>query len=212
MSIFNLFKRRRSKQSKRPNGMIAYFQLEDWWIEEFSDEERRLIEEVYQPMGGGSLTSGHIRSTSNNSVAFLHTLAGWFQKSEHRHIARKCLEKSESLADNHTRPLDFHFLLSNKVSTLYKDRNNSPDGLEKAIEACNQHIDFAEDAKAAFEKEYHGQPLPTHVGFHQLAIVLEKQKKYQDAINLVEKAKSQGWSGDWDKRIERCAKKRAKKD
>lgn len=127
-------------------------------------------------MSGGSLTSGHMRSTSNTSVAFLHTLAGWFQNSEHRHIARKCLEKSESLTDNYTRPLDLHFLLSNKVSTLYKDRDNSPDGLEKAIEACNQHIDFAEDAKVAFEKEYHGQPLPSHAGFHQLAIVLEKQK------------------------------------
>ena len=187
--------------------MIAYFKLGDWWGEAFSDEERSLIESIYQPMGGGSLTSGDIQSTSNTDVAFLQTLAGWFQKKEYRHIATKCLQKSQSLVDESTRPLDFHFLLSNQVSTLYKDRNDSPNGLEKAIAACEQQIEFAVDAKAAFEKEYKGHSLPSHVGFRQLAIVLEKQKKYEDAITLVKKAKSQGWSGDWDKRIERCLKK-----
>ncbi len=205
MSIFSFFKG--NKQSKKPKGMIAYFQLEDWWNEEFSDEERQLIEEVYQPMGGSSLTSGDIRSTSISSIAFLHTLAGWFQKSEHRYIAQKCLKKAESLVDTNTRALDLHFLLSNKITTLYKDRDNSPDGLERAIEACKQQIDFAEEAKAAFEKEYNGHSLPSHVGYRQLAIVLEKQKKFTEAIDLVEIAKSQGWSGDWDKRIERCTKK-----
>ena len=134
MSIFSFFKG--NKRSKKPKGMIAYFQLEDWWNEEFSDEERRLIEEVYQPMGGSSLTSGDIRSTSNSSIAFLHTLAGWFQKSEHRYIAQKCLKKAESLVDTNTRALDLHFLMRKIRAQRHKDITDIP--LLKVVNATSQ--------------------------------------------------------------------------
>jgi hypothetical protein len=36
---------------------------------------------------------------------------------------------------------------------------------------------------------------------------MEKQKNYEETIRLSNIAKSQGWNGDWDKRIEKCKKK-----
>ncbi len=41
----------------------------------------------------------------------------------------------------------------------------------------------------------------------QLAIVREKQKNYTEAIRIAKEALSQGWSGDWERRIVRCKNK-----
>ncbi len=58
-----------------------------------------------------------------------------------------------------------------------------------------------------FKKEWGDATLPSHVGYKQLAIILEKEKKYDKAIALCNQAKREGWNDDWDKRIERCEKK-----
>jgi len=36
---------------------------------------------------------------------------------------------------------------------------------------------------------------------------LTNEKKWQEVIRLAEQAKSKGWAGDWDKRIEKARKK-----
>jgi hypothetical protein len=58
-----------------------------------------------------------------------------------------------------------------------------------------------------FFKEYKESPLPSHKGYQQLAIILEKQGKLEEAIKLCKQAAEQGWAGDWEKRVERYRKK-----
>ena len=99
-----------------------------------------------------------------------------------------------------------HFFYSTKLEVFYKDRDLRPNGLELAIQSCEQQIANAPAAATAFKQKYDGN-LPAHKGYSQLAIILEKQKRYDEAISLCEKAKSQGWAGDWDKRLERCDKR-----
>lgn len=53
--------------------------------------------------------------------------------------------------------------------------------------------------------------MPTHMGFRRIAINLERQGDLEGAIATCQAARRQGWSGDWDKRIERCQGKMAKK-
>ncbi|MEI8332169.1 MAG: hypothetical protein WCF90_11075 [Methanomicrobiales archaeon] len=50
-----------------------------------------------------------------------------------------------------------------------------------AIEACKQQKSISEKAKRAFLKEYNA-PLPSHGGYLQLYIILEKQKNYDEVI------------------------------
>jgi hypothetical protein len=52
--------------------------------------------------------------------------------------------------------------------------------------------------------------LPGHKGYQQLAVILEKQGRFQEAIDLCTQAAQQGWGGDWEHRIERNAKRLAK--
>ena len=195
-------------KSKKTKGLIGYFGLESWWLSEFSDDERRHIAETFQPLGssGDSLTSGDITYTSQTAVGLLQNLAGWFSKEKDRPIAYKLMEKAEELAETEGSVLDAHFLYGQKLAIYYQDRE-TPGCLEKAIKACKQQIALAEKAAKAFRREYKDSPLPSHKGYQQLAIILEKQGKFDETIELCRKADKQGWAGDWEKRIERCRKK-----
>jgi hypothetical protein len=51
------------------------------------------------------------------------------------------------------------------------------------------------------------EELGIHTGYYRLCIIREKEKNWQEVIRLAEQAKSEGWVGDWDKRIERAHKK-----
>lgn len=192
-------------------GSIAYYDLISWWISEFTPEEQNLIASKYQPMGGSgySLIEGKISSSSQSAAEFLLYLAGWFNDKENRHLARKILLKSESLLNKSNQVLSVHFFLQQKIEIFYKDRENS-ESYEIALQACRDQISLAPQAAKAFLSNYKDSPLPSHRGYQQLAIALEKEGLFQEAINTCNLAKSQGWAGDWEKRIERNNKKLAK--
>ena len=54
--------------------------------------------------------------------------------------------------------------------------------------------------------------LPQHLGFRQLAIILEKRGEFEEAIQISKRAQAQGWNGDWEKRIARCDARIAKRN
>jgi hypothetical protein len=195
------------KSSKRIQGSIGYFGLEDWWLTAFSDDERHYIQATFQPLGssGNSLTTGIISYTSETVVGMLGSLAGWFYRKEDRAIAHKILDKAVELSSD-APVLDVHFLYQQMIETYYKDRDNS-EYLNKAIEACRRQIALAPEAAKEFQAEYSDSPLPEHKGYKQLAIILEKQGSFQEAIDISHQAESQGWAGEWSRRVERCEKK-----
>jgi tetratricopeptide (TPR) repeat protein len=200
-----------SKQSRRVQGSIGYFGLQDWWLSAFSDDERQHILTTHQPLGssGHSLTQGTVSYTSQTAVGLLWALAGWFTKEPDRPIAHRMFDKAEEIAQDGAAVLDVHFLYGQEIAIYYKDRHR-PEYMDKAIRACRQQIALAPEAAKAFKAEYAGAPLPGHKGYEQWAIILEKQEEYQEAIELCAQAQAEGWSGDWTRRIERCAKKLAR--
>lgn len=199
--------------SVRPKtkGLLGFYGLESWWLSEFSEDERLQIAEKFQPLGdsGDPLSTGDVDYTSQSVVGFLQSLAGWFVKAEDRPIAYKIIHKAEELSKTDASVLDLHFLFGQKLATYYMDRERAG-CLERAIEACSQQIGLSEKASKAFQREYRDSPLPSHKGYQQLAIILEKQAKFEEAIELCQSAAKQGWAGDWEKRIERCRKKQKK--
>lgn len=118
----------------------------------------------------------------------------------------KILAKAESLAKADGRVLNVHFLYGEMLALYYKDREN-PESLEAAIAACRQQIALADQAAQAFRSEFKDEHLPAHKGYQQLAIILEKRKQFDEAIELCSQAQTQGWAGDWQKRIDRLKKK-----
>lgn len=98
--------------------------------------------------------------------------------------------------------LDLHFAILERIREHYGNRQTG-DNYRRSIAYCKAQIKIQADAARAFLREYPGEPLPAHTGYSQLAIILEKEKKFDEAISLAEEAKANGWSGDWDKRIKR---------
>lgn len=201
---------------KKPEikGEIGYFGLQDWWLSTFSQEERDHIEEIFKPLGGDPnskpLTEGDISWTSQTAAGLLGSLAGWFNNPRDREIAKKIIDKANELAPKGTDVLDHHFALQQTMEIYYREREASPEALERAIKACRDQIALAPQAAQQFLKEYPEQSLPAHAGYSQLRIILEKQGKFDEAIELCEQAEKQGWAGNWDKQIETLNKKKAK--
>lgn len=186
---------------------IKYYGLTDWWLSDLSKNERSKIESTFQPLGisGSIITSGTTLYNSQHVVSFLGNLAGWFNTPENRNIAKKILTKGASLASSGT-PIDQHFLFQKMIEVYYKDRSG-PTQLQAAIAACEHQISIAPKVAKAFRIKYKDLPLPSHKGYEQLVIILEKSAHIQEAIDLCRKAKLQGWSGSWDQRIEKYEKK-----
>jgi len=206
--MFNIF----SKTEKEPSGYIALFNLKDWWRDSFTDDERKHIVEVFQPLGASKdvLIVGELQSSGNKRIlSFLSSLAGWFDNPRDRHIAHKIIVKAADYVASEKNILDLHFFYPQKMKLFYKEREN-PSALKEATDACLKQIEISEKAAAAFRKEYSDSQLPAHEGYGQLCIILEKQEKFEEAIKFAEQAKKQGWSGDWDGRVERCKKKHEK--
>lgn len=216
------------------NGQLGYYKLADWWFSTFTASEREYIEQVYQPLGGKPgerpLTQVKITSADKRSNRVLWGLAGWFKKTDDRHIARRILAKAEKLAISESDVIGLHFTYSQMVQVYYKDRATDSTAFDLAVESCEKQIAIAPKVIEAFRKEEQARDkllrsmlksassspkipfvLPSHVGFEQLVIILEKQGEYDRAIELCKLANQQGWDGDWDKRIDRCKKKLQKK-
>lgn len=116
--------------------------------------------------------------------------------------ARRELRRDVTSAAN---PVDRHFALQVLAQAAYRLRAVHPDALEDAEAACREQILLADVVGPALRQEFGSKP--SHHGYKQLAIILDKQKRYAEALDVVERARAEGWDGDWDKRAERLAKK-----
>jgi len=189
-------------------GEIGYYGLDDWWRNKFTEEERKIIMNTYQPMdlSSDSLVKTEILSSSQSKLAFLSGLSSWFKKPDYYLIAKKILEKAETLVDKTSNILDVHFFYQNKIQIYYRNRDIDSNALDLATHACKQQIAISKEAAKAFKKEFKGN-LPEHTGYKQLAIIRDKQKDYESVIQISKQAKSEGWNGDWDKRIDKAIQK-----
>ena len=201
---------------KNVKGYLGYYDLEEWWNSTFTDEEKEYIIKTYKPMGasiggeikilGEVLIKGDIEFTSQSKIFFLVLLSSWFSSSNSVGTGLKIIEKVERLTieNGNNDPLDEHFAYGAMIEIYYKLRDSEKSYFEKAVDACKSQIRISLKSKEAFLKENKGSPLPRTIGFKQLAIIYEKSKEYDSAIETCKIALEQGWAGDWEKRIERC--------
>jgi hypothetical protein len=73
----------------------------------------------------------------------------------------------------------------------------------KLPEGFNPHIHKGPDCIKIIKHD----KLPEHAGFKRLCIIRENQGNYEEVIRLATQAKEEGWTGNWDNRIEKAKKK-----
>src|SRR5438128_117691 len=122
--------------SARPQGLIAYYGLREWWINDLSPQEQSYIDQKYKPLETGnssSLITGNVTWSSQSSVSFLTALSSWFNNKRDRPLAKKILSKAGVLAKNGEGSiLDHHFLYSAVAMVWYADRKVDPSATDVA--------------------------------------------------------------------------------
>lgn len=185
--------------------------LAGWYVKTFTIEERKHIASMYQPMvvGGGSNTA---RSNPIDlpPAQKLWALVGWFKGENDRSIALRLADGALEFADE---TLDQHFALQHSIELHYRMRAQ-PQHMSAAEAFCRQQIALAPEALRAFRNQFAQEGrdpdfMVSHVGYRQLAIILEKRGDLLEALELCETAAAQGWRDNWEKRISRLKKKLA---
>lgn len=198
MNIFNLF----FGSSSRISGLVAQYRLKEFW-NTLSKAEKKFIEAQFDE----TLNSANVVESSQSKLGFLTViLDNGIDKHIHENevILSKLVEQCELVFANAS-VMCKHFYLMSLIRFHYRLRNVD-DHLRESVQACQRQIDLAPKARKAFQKEF-GDRLPSHLGFKQLAIIRMKEKNFEGAKELVQSASRQGWSGDWETRLERINKK-----
>lgn len=200
------------KLFKKRAGLLTKFDLWDWWETEFSESERSYLTESYRPTGfpqeGYSiLTDGN--TSIGNARTFLTQLATFYNNKKDFDLALRIMSKAMDFPATNMSPMDFHFDCYDRIKFYYPWRDKNPLALSNAIRACEEQIEAAERSKKAFLEQW-GR-LVLHSGYDQLAIIFEKRKEFQGALEICIKGRSEGWTNNFDKRITRLERKLAAK-
>jgi hypothetical protein len=208
-----------------PNKEIIAEKLIDIINSDFTDSEKERLDEIYQQMRVGLFVDNvfngntktrivingenelyeQLRKATNPGNYFCDLLKGTNPVSDYA-----LCEKIINIIDDNKELLfdewSLHFYYITRMEIYYRNRDIIEGAFDKAVESCLKMIDIAKKLSTDNSKIYPDSN-PSHPGYKQLAIILMKQHKYQEVIDLCQQAKSQYWKGDWDERIERAEQK-----
>ena len=201
-----------------PQGLVGYYGLSEWWMGLFTPEETNALEAAYarspalSRIGQGqlSLTRGMTQGfqATQSPARFLTALAPIVGDVAHDKEP-VVWAKAEELGLKSDDVLDLHVVYSGSIKAFYARRDESEDYLDAAMSAAEELVNMAPDAASALLKKRPGRDLPPHRGFKLLAVAAERDGDYEEALALCREAEEQGWTGDWDVRIERLLGKAA---
>jgi hypothetical protein len=196
----------------RVRGIIGHLGLDAWWESEFTPTERAYIQQTFQPLSNSptALTQGEIISTSQTAVGLLSALLEWLKKpNKDEAIGLRIAGKLEGMVSQESDVITRHFAYQALIEWFYRFRECLPDTLSHASRACRRQIALSSVSAEAFRRAG-TDTLPMHRGYEQLAIILQKQGKLDEAIEVATRALEEGWGGGWEARIKRLQGKKLK--
>jgi tetratricopeptide (TPR) repeat protein len=227
-----------NRNKRKYGGIIAALKLEEFW-DSLLPEDRDFIRECYSSsLGDGNpkhLDSPRANiSTTQTASGFLTCYAGWAISKKRFDLADKLLEEAIKRNKNAT---DLHYTYNYLIDLCYKRRDEGPEWLERCINYCladieifplfkeeylqqeREHLIKAADSPLNTKKERlkylrkaeNVEFLLSVPSFQRLAIIYEKQGKYEEAIDICKLAISYGLKDStksgFEGRIARLTKK-----
>lgn len=181
--------------------LLEKYGLKKWFDKTFDKSEKNILLSAYP-----DFTDKNANFNSPYAAYFLAASLPWYNKKDNAVICMKVVSKVLELI-NETPDIpayELHFIYMPLIQTLYKNRDFE-NFFFLAVDMCNRQIEIAPQVAEVIKKN--DGYLPCHIGFEQLAIIEKKNKNWSRVIELCELAKGQGWSGDWNKRIDEVRKK-----
>lgn len=185
-------------------GLIAYYELQEWWFSTFSESERDYIDNRYEPMGLSPhcLTRGEGFLTSQEITTFLSTLASWFRNSKDDSINKRIRQKLVNIAklSNIEKPGYFEGRHYSSYIPDIKDLKQKGDF--DNVEYLLLNLVNAVEVESISENT---QVAPFY--YEELAKLYHKQKDYSKEISILERYTKQNCGfGPKERLIERLEK------
>lgn len=183
------------KQEREVKGEIAVYNLQDWWLSTFSEEERNFIVAKYNrnEPGPSRLTDINITFSSLHITQFLSTLASWFTKAEYSSIANRIRERMKEEAKRNPRN-DSGCIRGRHYTTYVEDVKDlvRAEQLDEAEELLLELLDAVE-----LESKIDNVIPPWY--YFELAIVYRKQKEYEKEIETITRYLTQNFGHDYSR-------------
>ena len=168
----------------KTEGLIAFYELQEWWFSSFTQDEREYIDNRYQPMGAPphTLTQRTILKREQPAPQFLNGLNTWFKSSKDSTIADRIHQKLIELAKEHpiTKP---GYYDGRHFTTYVRDFETLKKG-GNFTELENLLLELVKATEAECAVDGMGVA-PAY--YSELAILYRKQKEYSKEISILEK-------------------------
>ncbi len=176
-------------RQKKPKveGLIAYYDLTDWWLSSFTEDERTLIDERYQPMSmpPHTLTQGQ-RTSSLPTTEFLNALASWFRSPNDASISQRIHGKIEELGIEHSISGPGYY--NGRHFTTYVSDVEALKRQGKLEEAEHLLLELVTATEAEDKVDKRGVA-PWY--YEELAKIYRKQKDYAREVSILERFAAQ---------------------
>ncbi len=195
---------------KKVGGIIHYLNLDDFWFSLSPSQRDKLVRYGKQGLGqSGSIAEGTVSSSSGRPLQFLTGMLTWAVSDHDYDLSDRIIEYGSGIMDDATL-VDRHFFLTTAADCYYKQRDSRDNALEMAKKYYQKDIELFPKYKSALKRET-GGVLPRIASFTQMAIILEKEGHYQDAIDICKLALKNGiqekTKSGFEGRIEKLEKK-----
>ena len=198
--ITNLFK---SEQSV-PD-LIEVLNLREWYLN-LSDGQRQKLHDYstsFTTEGEVNMLEGNVEATTQTAQGYLKGVGSTAASQKDYEFAEMVLVAALEAEDGSA--TDTHFIYDTLIDTYYKQRDEREDAIEKCIEYCKKDIAIAQDFVDEFGE------VPVIPSFKRLAIIYEKEERYEDALDVCDRAlefgTADGTKGGFEGRKERIRNK-----
>jgi hypothetical protein len=171
-------------KQEKVDGLIAFYNLQEWWFSSFTIDEREYIDSCYQPMGAlpHTLTQGTILERQQPAPELLNGLNTWFRSSKDSSIAERIHQKLIEIAKEH--PIVKPGYYDGRHYTTYVRDFEILKKSGKFTELENLLIELVKATEA--ESAVNGMGVaPAY--YNELAILYRKQKELSKEISILER-------------------------
>lgn len=190
MKLFKFFTKRKHQNIN----FIKANDLETWWNENFNESERKRIVSESANLFDDNYDS------DRTAARTLYLLAGnvmtkFYNKNPD--VVIRLLKKAAELSDQ---PIELFEIYSQLIMLQYKEDEDHKN-LDKTIALCKKQIDISAEVLNSLKKDKNSDEeidYPFHTGYQKLAEIKHQQGQKEEALNLIEEAKKDNWSGNWD--------------
>lgn len=198
--ITNLF-----QSGENVSNLIGVLGLGEWY-RNLSAERKRKLHKYSTAFGTGgefNQLDQAVTGTSQSAQDYLKGVGGTAASEKYYEFAEFVL--LEALKQGDGSATSTHFTYNELIDVYYKQRDDQEDAIEKCIEYCKKDIEIADEFVDEFGE------VPRIPSFKRLAIIYEKQGRYEEAIEVCERAlnigTTDGTKGGFEGRKERLRKK-----